>query len=88
MLVTENNENYPILNQIYDIIAELNNQGKQNTLCKVPAHIGKKGNEEADNAAKEAIYMPGMIKTRLLFDHWARNSKWQREWENNTSKLH
>ena len=33
-------ENHPILKQIYDIIAELHNQGKQIALCKVPAYIG------------------------------------------------
>ena len=43
---------HPILNQIYDILTQLHNQGKQDTLCKVPAHIGIKGNEEADKAAK------------------------------------
>ena len=44
-------------------LTELHNQGKQFTLCKVSAHIGIKGNEEADKAAKQAIYMPGMIIT-------------------------
>ena len=34
---------------------ELQNQGKQLTLCEVPAHIRVKGNEEADKAAKQAI---------------------------------
>ena len=39
MLTTQNiRENHSILNQIYDILAELYNQGKQVTLCKVPAH--------------------------------------------------
>ena len=43
MLVIENNrENHPILNWIYDILAEIHNQGKRITLCKVPAHIGIK----------------------------------------------
>ena len=38
ILAIENNrENCPILNRIYDIITELQNQGKQLTLCKVPA---------------------------------------------------
>ena len=56
MLANENNrENQPILNQIYDILSEFHNQEKQITLCKVPAHIGIKGNEEANKAAKEAI---------------------------------
>ena len=44
ILAIENNrENHPILNQIYDILTELQNQGKQLTLCKVPAHTGVKG---------------------------------------------
>ena len=43
------------------------NQGKQLKLCKVPAHIGVKGNEEADKAAKQAIDIPGMTKTRLPY---------------------
>ena len=38
MRVIENNrENHPILNQIYDILAVLQNLGKEITLCKVPA---------------------------------------------------
>ena len=66
MLTIENNrENHPILNHIYDILAELHSQGKQITLYKVPAHIGIKGNEETDKAANQAIYMPGMTTTRL-----------------------
>ena len=40
-----NRENYPILNQIYDILAELQNQDKQIIQYKVLAHIGIKGNE-------------------------------------------
>ena len=44
MLAIENNgENHPILNQIYDIRAELHNQRKQISLCKVSAHMGIKG---------------------------------------------
>ena len=53
-------ENHPILNQIYHIVTEL-------TLCKVPAHIRVKGNEEADKAAKQAIDMSGMTTTRLPY---------------------
>ena len=33
-------------------------------LCKVSEHIGIKGNEEADKAAKHAIGLPEMTTTR------------------------
>ena len=68
-------------------------RGKKKTLCKVPAHIKIKGNEEEDNAANQAIDMPGMTLTRLPYTDYyltirkARNSEWQRELENRTSKL-
>ena len=66
-------ENHPILNQIYDTLAELHNQGKLITLCKIPTHIRIKGNEETDKAIKKAIDMPGMTMTtishRLLPDY-------------------
>ena len=53
MLAIENNrENYLILNQICDILAKLHDHGKQITLCKVPAHRGIKGNEEARQSRK------------------------------------
>ena len=46
MLALENNRNnLPLFNQIYDILAELQNQGKQITLCQILAHIGIKGNK-------------------------------------------
>ena len=63
MLAIQNNrENHTILNQIYDILVELHNQGKLITLCKVPAYIGIRGIEEA---AKQAIDIPEMTTTRL-----------------------
>ena len=66
MLVIENSrENDRILNQIYDILVEILNQGKLITLCKVPEHIRIK-NEEADQAAKQAIDIPGMTMTNYL----------------------
>ena len=66
MLTIENNrENHSILNQIYDILAQLHNQIKQITLCKNPAHIGIKRNEEADKAAKQIIDMLEMTTIRL-----------------------
>ena len=40
-------------NQIYDSLAELQTQDKKIILCKVFAHIGIKGNEEAVKAANK-----------------------------------
>ena len=62
---------------IYDILAELQEQGKKVILCKVPAHIGIKGNE-ANKAAKQAINLPGITPTRLPYTEYyfmIRNSK-------------
>ena len=58
-------ENHLILNQIHDILTELQNQGKQLTLCKVPAYMGIKGNEESDRGAKQAIDISGIIIKRV-----------------------
>ena len=76
-----------------NILAELHNQGKQTTQYKGHAHIVIKGSKEADKTAIQAIDITEMTTTRLphidyyLIMRRARNSKWQREWENNTSKL-
>ena len=68
MLAIENNrENHPILNQIYDILTELHNLGKQLRLCKVPAHIGIKGNEVADKVAKHAIDVRNNYNKSFLY---------------------
>ena len=76
MLAIENNrKNHPILNQIYDILAELHNQEKQISLCKVSAHIRVKGNKEA----KQAIDIPRMTTTILPDPQVTRNSELQRE---------
>ena len=89
-----NKENHPILNQMYDILAELHEQDKKIILYKVPAHMGNKEYKKTDKLAKEAIDLPGMTTRRLPYTDYyptirrVRNSKWQREWENNYFKLH
>ena len=39
-----NKENHPILNLIYDILAELQAQDKKITVCKIPAYMRIKRN--------------------------------------------
>ena len=62
---------------MYDILAELHNQGKLIILYKGPAHIG---NEEVDKAAKRAIDML-MVTTKVPYTDYyltikkARNSE-------------
>ena len=52
--VEYNEENRPIINQLYDILAELQLQDKKRSHGKLPAHMRIKENEDAD----KAIYMP------------------------------
>ena len=50
--------------------------------------------EQADKAAKQAIEIPGITTMRLPYSDYyqtirrARNSEWQREWENYTTSNH
>ena len=80
LTIEKNRQNHPILNQIYDILTELQNQEKQLKLCKDPAHIEIKGNEETDKAAKTGN-IPGITTTRLSYTNYyltirrARNSE-------------
>ena len=53
------------LSSILAIENNRENHPTQLVLCKVPAHIAIKGNEETGNAAKQAIDMPGITMTRL-----------------------
>ena len=75
-------EDHPILNQIYDILAEHLVHDKKITLCKITAHIGIEWNEEADKEAKQAIDVPGMTTMRLSYTDYyltiwrIRNSEW------------
>ena len=52
-----NKENYPLLNQIYDIIEETQNQNKKIILSKVPAYMEIKGKQD----------MPGTIPTMIHY---------------------
>ena len=75
------------MNQIYDILAEFQNQGKHITLYLVLANVGFKYNEAADNAAKDAIYMLETRSTGLFYTEYypavlvTPNGNWSRKTE-------
>ena len=48
-----NRENLLILNQIYDILAEVKSQGQHITMYKVLAHMGIKVKKAADKTTKK-----------------------------------
>ena len=74
------------MNEIQQRIDTLITEGKSIMICWIPAHVGIKGNEEADRAAKEAIKEPRADTHTPARDYhpslrkWITN-KWQRIWE-------
>ena len=84
---------HPLVQNIQNKIIELLHQNKKIKICKVPSHVGIKGNEEADTNAKSATQIPGLNTTKLnLLDVQGPIKRlsyrlWQDQWNTNTSKL-
>ena len=70
---------------ICDILAELQAQDKNIILCKVSAHLEIKVKESAKQAN---MYQELSQQDYYLTIRKAKNSEWQKEWKNSTSKLH
>ena len=64
-----NKENHPMLNWIYDILAELQIQGKQIIQCKIPIEV--KENKVIVKAANHFIHIPGMNTTKLPYTDYS-----------------
>ena len=65
---------------------QLKSKGKDIIFCWIPSHIGIKGNEEADEAAKEALSLNEASKTIVALDLGNKinnllQEEGQREWE-------
>ena len=65
---------------------QLKSRGKDIVFCWIPSHISIKGNEEADEAAKETLSLNEASKTIVASDLGNKindllQEEWQREWE-------
>jgi len=82
-------ENSLVLSFIRDY-TKLASNGKQIVICWVPSHVGIRGNEKADAAAKSALNLPVTATRYPARDLLPRvNSlcqrEWQRAWDEQTS---
>ena len=69
---------------------QLNPEEKISFFCWIPSHISRKGNEEADEAAKEALSLNEASKTIVASDLGNKinnllQEEWQREWESGSN---
>lgn len=91
--LTETFATDPMIQQIMALIHILICKGKKVILVWTPAHVGIRGNEEADREANQATHnhTPEIIPVRLE-DIKSKNKKynkeiWQQKWNNTMTKL-
>jgi len=71
---------------ILKLYTQLTDRGKHVSLCWIPSHVGIKGNEMADNAAKEGIrsvITQSKIPPESFFPHISKlcMEEWQDSWD-------
>ena len=82
---------HPLILEILEWILLARRRGKTVEFCWVPAHVGVRGNERADEVAKSAASRPETRRISLpLRDEFPTIRKsiktlWQRKWENITT---
>ena len=91
--ISKYNPEHPITQYIQRKLIELQEEGKNINICKVPSHVLIEGNEKADRAAKETNLIPGLHTKCIPFKDLYpsireyRNDLWQRHWESSHHKL-
>jgi len=78
---------------ILKLYTQLTDIGRHVSLCWIPSHVGIKGNEMAEKAAKDgicAVITQGKIPTESFFPHISKlcMKEWQDSWDSTpTNKL-
>ena len=61
------NSPHPLIIDILEWVFLANRRGRSISFCRVPAHVGVLGNEEADKLAKDAAMNMGLINIALPY---------------------
>ena len=80
----------PRIIRVLEKYNQLISRGKDIIFCWIPSHVGIKGNEEADEAAKEALSLNKASKTIVASDLGNKinnllQEEWQKEWESESN---
>ena len=84
---------HPLVQAIQSRLFELLEQHKTIEFCKVPSHIGVRGNEAVDRVANEAIHIPGFASTQIPHRDYFQGikrttqSRWQERWNQANTHL-
>ena len=95
--IKERKLDHPYLVDFFEQYCELVKEGKKITLAWVPSHVGIKGNEAADQAAKEALdeMLPADMRTKfsdlkagaLAYIKGESQAEWEKEVDNKLFRI-
>ena len=85
--IAQQNSQHPLIKSIQILLIQLQDQQKRISFCKVPSHVGIKGNEMADKTANESQDIPGLYTTYVPHRDYHPSfrkdtmEKWQTYWD-------